>query len=81
MWQDEILDEIHRIREEHAKSFNYDLKAMFADWQNKQAQSDRQVVTLQPHQAIADRLSRHPEPFLIVPLPKQQWIIVYKLLS
>jgi hypothetical protein len=24
MWQDEILEEIHKIREEHAKSFNYE---------------------------------------------------------
>jgi hypothetical protein len=37
MWQDEILDEIHRVREEHAKSFNYDLDAMFADWQRRQS--------------------------------------------
>ena len=28
MWNDEILEEIYRIREEHAKSFNYDLKAI-----------------------------------------------------
>jgi len=32
MWQDEILEEIHRICEEHAKSFNYDLKAICQDW-------------------------------------------------
>ena len=25
MWEDEILNEIHKIREEHAKSFNHDL--------------------------------------------------------
>ncbi len=50
MWQDEILEEIHLHREEHAKSFNYDLKAMFADWQKKQAASGRQVVTLQQKQ-------------------------------
>ncbi|HAX78386.1 MAG TPA: hypothetical protein DCY88_21815 [Cyanobacteria bacterium UBA11372] len=48
MWQDEILEEIHRIREEHAKSFNYDLDAMFADWRKKQAESGRQVVSLTP---------------------------------
>jgi len=48
MWQDEILEEIHRIREEHAKSFNYDLDAMFADWGKKQAESGRQVVSLPP---------------------------------
>lgn len=48
MWQNEILDEIHRIREEHAKSFNYDLKAICDDWRRKQAQSGRQFVTLSP---------------------------------
>ncbi|MGV2390796.1 MAG UNVERIFIED_CONTAM: hypothetical protein LVR29_29135 [Microcystis novacekii LVE1205-3] len=42
MWQDEILDEIHKFREEHAKSFNYDLDAMFVDWQKRQAESGRQ---------------------------------------
>lgn len=46
MWEDEILEEIHRIREEHAKSFNYDFKAIFADWQKKQAESGREVVNL-----------------------------------
>ncbi len=39
------------------------------------------IVAVTNNQAIADRLSRHPKRFLIVPLPKQQWIIVYKLLS
>ncbi len=48
MWQDEIVEEIHRIRETHAKSFNYDLRAMFADWQKKQNSSGRKVVTLPP---------------------------------
>ncbi|GAB4179494.1 MAG: hypothetical protein Fur006_12800 [Coleofasciculaceae cyanobacterium] len=52
MWQDEILEEIHRIREEHAKSFNYDLDAMFADWRKKQAESGRQVVSLPPKQRV-----------------------------
>jgi hypothetical protein len=45
MWQDEILDEIHKFREEHAKSFNYDLDAMFADWQQRQGESGRKVVS------------------------------------
>jgi hypothetical protein len=31
MWQDEILKDLYKIREEHAKSFNYDLKVIFAD--------------------------------------------------
>lgn len=50
MWEDEILEEIHQIREEHAEFFNYDLQAMFADWQKKQVESGRQVVTLSPKQ-------------------------------
>ena len=45
MWQDEILEEIHRIREKHAKSFNYDLDAMFADWQKKQVKSGREIIS------------------------------------
>ncbi|MEH2320823.1 hydantoinase/oxoprolinase family protein [Nostoc sp.] len=39
------------------------------------------IVAVTNNQAIIDRLSRHPERFLIVTLPNQQWIIVYKLLS
>ncbi|MGI2906603.1 hydantoinase/oxoprolinase family protein [Tolypothrix sp. VBCCA 56010] len=39
------------------------------------------IVAVTNNQAIADRLSTHPERFLIVPLPNQQWVIVYKLLS
>lgn len=50
MWEDEILEELHRIREEHAKSFNYDFKAIFADWQKRQAESGRELVSLQPKQ-------------------------------
>ncbi len=46
MWKDEILDEIHRIREEHSKSFNYDLDAMFADWQKRQVQSGREIISV-----------------------------------
>ena len=46
MLQNEILDEIYKVREEHAKSFNYDLDAMFADWQKKQAAGGRKIVNL-----------------------------------
>jgi 5-oxoprolinase (ATP-hydrolysing) len=39
------------------------------------------IVAVTNNQVIIDGLSRHPERFLIVPLPNRQWIIVYKLLS
>jgi len=57
MPQDEILDEIHKIREEHAKSFNYDLGTMFADWQRKQAEGGRKVVSLPPKRSLTNRWS------------------------
>jgi hypothetical protein len=55
MWQDEILDEIHKTREEHAKSFNYDLDAMFADWQKRQSESGREVVSLPPKRGLTNK--------------------------
>jgi 6-phosphogluconate dehydrogenase len=58
MWQDEILDEIHKIREEHAKSFNYDLEAMFADWQKKQAEGRREVVNLSAKRGLTIQMQR-----------------------
>jgi hypothetical protein len=57
MLQDEILDEIHKIREEHAKSFNYDLDAMFADWQRRQSEGGREVVSLPPKRCLTKRWS------------------------
>ncbi len=31
MWEDPIVKEIHKFREEHAKKFNYNLEAIFED--------------------------------------------------
>ena len=46
MWQDEIVEEIHRIRQEYAQSFNYDLDAIFKDLQKKEVESGIKVVNL-----------------------------------
>ncbi|MGB3508869.1 MAG: hypothetical protein WBA93_06440, partial [Microcoleaceae cyanobacterium] len=46
MYQDEIVEEIHRIRQEYSCSFNHDLKAIFADLQKQQAESGNKVVNL-----------------------------------
>ena len=48
MWHDPIVEEIHRIRDEHAKKFGYDLHAICEDLRKKQAASGRKVVSLQP---------------------------------
>ena len=57
MFHDEIVEEIQRIREEYAKSFNYDLDAVFADLRRKQAESGREVVTLSRKPGLAKRWS------------------------
>jgi hypothetical protein len=46
MWKDEIVGEIHQIREAYAKSFDYDLNAIFEDLRKKEAESGREVVSL-----------------------------------
>ncbi|MGK7957725.1 MAG: hypothetical protein AB4063_21105 [Crocosphaera sp.] len=45
MWQDEVLEEIYKIREEHAKSFNYNLRKMCEDLRQKQIKTERKVIT------------------------------------
>ncbi len=57
MWKDEIVEEIHRIREEYAKSFNYDLDAIFEDLRKKQAESGREVVNLSQKPNLTKRWS------------------------
>ena len=58
MFQDEIVEEIHRIREEYSRSFNHDLKAIFADLQKQQVESGREVVTLSRKPGLTTRWSR-----------------------
>ncbi len=36
MWKDPIIEELYQIRQEYAKEFNYDLKAMFEDLKAKE---------------------------------------------
>jgi hypothetical protein len=31
MWNDPVVDEVRKVRDEHAKKFNYDLQAIVAD--------------------------------------------------
>jgi hypothetical protein len=57
MWKDEIVEEIHRIREEYAKSFNYDLDAIFADLRKKETESGREVVNLSRKPGLTTRWS------------------------
>ena len=57
MFHDEIVEDIHRIREEYSRSFNHDLKSIFADLQKQQAESGREVVTLSQKHGLTKRWS------------------------
>jgi hypothetical protein len=46
MYKDEIIAEIHKYREEYAKSFNYDLNAIFDDLRKKQIAHAHRVIKL-----------------------------------
>ena len=48
MVEDPIVNEVRRARDEYAKLFNYDLAAICRDLQEKEARSQRPVVTLPP---------------------------------
>ena len=44
MWEDPIVEEIRKVREEHASRFNYDLDAIYQDLKRMQQESGREYV-------------------------------------
>lgn len=58
MWNDPIVDEVRKIRDEHAARFGYDLKRIFADLREQERKSDRQYVTRPPKRPIAPARAR-----------------------
>jgi len=44
-WQDPIVEEIRRIRQEHAARFNYNVRAIIEDARKRQQQGNRKVVS------------------------------------
>lgn len=49
--KDPIIEELHRIRKEHAAEFNFDLDAIFADLKRFEAAIGRPRVSFQENQA------------------------------
>lgn len=45
MWHDPIVDEVRKIRDEHAARFDYDLRRIFADLREQEQKSGREYVT------------------------------------
>ena len=48
MWEDPIVAEVRRVREEYAARFNHDIKAICRDARQKDKESGDKVVTLPP---------------------------------
>ena len=44
MWNDPLVEEIHKIREEHARKFKLDLNAIYNDWKQQEKDSDVRTV-------------------------------------
>jgi hypothetical protein len=62
MPDDEIVAEIRKWREEYAKRFNYDLKAIFEDLRKKQRSSGSKVVSLAPKRVAVSPKKTPNEP-------------------
>jgi hypothetical protein len=51
MWNDPIVDEVRRARDEYARALDYDLEAMFADLQQQQEKAREQgwrIIAMPP---------------------------------
>lgn len=48
MWKDPVVEEVRKVRQQHAKRFNYDLRAIMDDLRKQQEQSGRKYVQFEP---------------------------------
>jgi hypothetical protein len=46
-WNDEIVEEVRKVREKHAAEFDYDISAICADIRRRQIESGREIVSLE----------------------------------
>ena len=44
MWEDPIVEDVHRTRERLAAEYDFDIKAIFADLRNRQARLGPRLV-------------------------------------
>lgn len=51
MWDDPIVEEVRRIREEHSARFGHDLKRIYQDLKEQERKSGREYVSYPPRPA------------------------------
>jgi len=49
---DEIVEEVRRVRDEHAAALNYDLARIVADLREAERASEAPIVSLQPKKPV-----------------------------
>ena len=52
-WKDPIVEEVRRVRDEHAKSLGYDLHRIFEDVKRRERESGRTYIRLNPRRCQA----------------------------
>jgi hypothetical protein len=48
MWEDEIVEEVRKVRDSYAARFDYDLEAIYKDIKEQEKNSQRKPVSLPP---------------------------------
>ena len=51
MWEDPIVKEVRRIREEHSARFGYDLQKIYRELKEREKSSGRKYVSYPPRQS------------------------------
>ena len=55
IWNDEIVDEVRRVRNEYAEKFNYDISAICADIRQKQAAGKHKIVVVSDQEVKVEK--------------------------
>ena len=55
MWEDPIVAEVRKIREEYAARFNYDLRALYQALKEQESEDTREKVSFPPKAATLTR--------------------------
>jgi hypothetical protein len=46
MWKDTIVEDVRKVRDEHAAKFNFNLDAIYQDLKKQQKRGGRKIVSL-----------------------------------
>lgn len=57
MWNDPIIDEIHKTRDQHAAKFDHDMRRIFEDLKRQEKESGLVTASLPPKHVEHERLA------------------------